>query len=127
MKTVLNSLVFIGLIFSGSMQAKESPFESDDAEFLQQSCRDVVEIFDGKGKAGKYAALHTSMAEAMRAGYCIGVLQQYSQQSHTCYSSRYRRSNWFEMAKAIASFSIGQEEFPRIQVSTLLEKAYCHG
>lgn len=123
---VVKYIVFSVLVFSCSLQAKESPFESDDAEFLQQSCRDVVEIFDGKDKAGKYAALHTSMAEAMRAGYCIGVLQQYNKQPHSCYSSRYRSSNWFEMAKAIASFSIGQEEFPRIRVSTLLEKAYCN-
>lgn len=124
---VVKYIVFSVLVFSCSLQAKESPFESDDAEFLLQSCRDVVEIFDGKDKTGKYAALHTSMAEAMRAGYCIGVLQQYNKQPHSCYSSRYRSSNWFEMAKAIASFSIGQEEFPRIQVSTLLEKAYCNG
>lgn len=127
MKVMFTSLICICLIVSASLQAKEAPFNGNDAEFLQNACRDVVEIFDRKGQPGSYAALHTSMAEAMRAGYCIGVLQQYSQQSHRCYSSKYRRSNWFDMAKAIASFSIGQEEFHRIQVSTLLEKAYCNG
>ncbi|MDX1282965.1 hypothetical protein [Shewanella colwelliana] len=124
---VIKYLVFTGLILSCSPQAKESPFRADDAELLQQSCREVIEIFDRKDQAGKYAALHTSMAEAMRAGYCIGVLQQYRKQSHSCYSSRYRRSNWFEMAKAIASLSIGLDELEGMQVSTLLEKVYCNG
>jgi hypothetical protein len=127
MKAILTSLICCCLIISASLQAKETPFQADDAELLQQSCREVIEIFDRKDQAGKYAALHTSMAEAMRAGYCIGVLQQYSQQSHSCHSSRYRRNDWFDMAKAIASFSIGQDEFHRIQVSALLKKAYCNG
>ncbi|MGI2169228.1 hypothetical protein ACROAE_03355 [Shewanella sp. MF05960] len=124
---VIKYIVFIVLVFSYSLQAKESPFESDDVEFLQQSCRDAVEIFDGKGKTGKYAVMHTSMAEAMRAGYCIGVLQQYNKQSHSCNSSRYRRSNWFDMATTIANLSIGADEFRRVSVEQLLEKVYCHG
>jgi hypothetical protein len=123
MKAIFTSWVCC-LIISASLQAKEASFNSNDARFLQQSCRDVVEIFDEKGQPGSYAAFHTSMAEAMRAGYCIGSVQQYSKRPHSCYSS-YGRSNWLDMAKAIAGFSIGQEEFNRIQASTLLKRAYC--
>ncbi|WP_445776778.1 hypothetical protein [Shewanella sp.] len=124
MKIIVVSLCCFSLLISGALQAKETSFNSNDARFLQQSCRDAVEIFDNKGQPGAYAALHTSMSEAMRAGYCIGTVQQYSQRSPSCYSS-YGRSNWLDMARAIASFSIGQEEFNRIQASTLLKRAYC--
>lgn len=123
----LKYIVFIGLMFSCSLQARETPFQADDAELLQQSCREVVEIFERKNKVGPYAALHTSMAEAMRAGYCIGVLQQYSKQSHSCYSSGYGSSNWFEMAKTIANMSMGKEELRRARMSKLLKQAYCNG
>ncbi|WP_445780214.1 hypothetical protein [Shewanella sp.] len=108
MKIIVVSLCCFSLLISGALQAKETSFNSNDARFLQQSCRDAVEIFDNKGQPGAYAALHTSMSEAMRAGYCIGTVQQYSQRSPSCYSS-YGRSNWLDMARAIASFSIGQE------------------
>lgn len=123
---IFKYVVFIGLIFSSSLQAKQTPFQTDDAELLQQSCREVVEIFEHKDKVGPYAALHTSMAEAMRAGYCIGVLQQYSQQSHSCYSTRYASSNWFEVAKVISNLSIGAQKLQRLQVSQLLEQVYCN-
>lgn len=123
----LKLVVLLIFSFSFSLQAKEAPFQADDVEFLQQSCREVVEIFENKDQSGSYAALHTSMAEAMRAGYCIGVLQQYSKQSHRCYSSGYRSSNWFEMAKTIANISMGKQELRRAQVSKLLKQAYCNG
>ena len=123
---VFNYVVFIGLIFSCSLQAKQASFQADDAELLQQSCREVVEIFEHKDKVGPYAALHTSMAEAMRAGYCIGVLQQYSKQSHRCYSTRYASSNWFEMAKVISNLSMGVQELQQLRVSQLLKQAYCN-
>ncbi|USD37975.1 hypothetical protein [Ferrimonas sp. SCSIO 43195] len=114
------------MLVSGSLQAKEMPFGADDAQLLQQSCREVLEIFERKNQAASYAAVHTSLAEAMRAGYCIGVVVQYSQQSHDCYSSRYVRSSWFEMAKAIANESIGEMALKRTDVSALLQRAYCY-
>ena len=125
MKILESSLVLIGVLFSCSVLSKEPPFKYEDPKFLQQSCQEVVAIFNKKNQPGTYAALHTSMAEAMRAGYCIGVVQQYMKQSPSCYSSIHRNDDWFEMANAIASLSIGEEQFKRIQVSKLLEAVYC--
>lgn len=125
MKTLTGSLILIGVLFNGSLQSKEPPFKYQDPEFLQRSCQDVVDIFNKKGQPGTYAALHTSMAEAMRAGYCIGVVQQYMQQTQNCYSRRYNNGDWFEMATAIASLSIGEEQFKNMQVSQLLKVVYC--
>ncbi|WP_285163247.1 hypothetical protein [Shewanella goraebulensis] len=124
MRLILISLFCSSFLITGVLQAKETSFNSNNAEFLQQSCRDAVELLDNKGQPGTYAAIHTSMAEAMRAGYCIGVVQQYSKASHSCYSS-YGRGNWQGMIKEIASFSIGQDQFNRIMASTLLKRAYC--
>jgi len=44
----------------------------------------VIEIFNKKEETGKYAALHTLMSGVMRAGYCIGVLQQFINSSPFC-------------------------------------------
>ena len=52
--------------------------------FLQSPCREVIEIFNKKQETGKYAALHTLMSGAMRAGYCIGILQQFINSSPCC-------------------------------------------
>ena len=112
----------------GELNAKEQLFHSEDTAFLQESCRESIEIFDRKQKVGQYAALHTSMAEAMRAGYCIGVLQQYIKHSPSCKGRRYRRqSNWFDMAQAIVKVSLTAEQLDRVRASDLMQEAYCNG
>jgi hypothetical protein len=125
MKPLVNFLIFVGLNICFSVHGKEQPFRYEDPKFLQKSCQEVVAIFNKKDQPGTYAALHTSMAEAMRAGYCIGVVQQYIKQSPRCYSSFNRNRDWFAMANAIARLSYGEEQFKRIQVSQLLEDVYC--
>ncbi|MDP5142621.1 hypothetical protein ORJ00_07710 [Rheinheimera baltica] len=127
MRSLTNFLMLAGVIVSFTVQSKEQPFKYDDPKFLQKSCLEVVAIFNKKDQPGTYAALHTSMAEAMRAGYCIGVVQQYMQQTQNCYSRRYKNGDWFAMAKSIANVSIGEEQFKRTQVSQLLEDVYCNG
>lgn len=127
MRSVVSYLMLAGLFFSISVEGKEPPFRYEDPQFLQKSCQEVVAIFNKKDQPGTYAALHTSMAEAMRAGYCIGVVQQYMKQTQNCYSRRYNNGDWFEMAQAIANVSIGEEQFKRTQVSQLLEDVYCNG
>ena len=125
MRNAVSYLMLAGFFISLSVEGKEPPFKYEDPKFLQQSCQEVVAIFNKKDQPGTYAALHTSMAEAMRAGYCIGVVQQYMKQSPSCYSSIHRNGDWFELTNAIASLSIGEEQFKRIQVSKLLEAVYC--
>lgn len=125
MRSLISFLMLAGVAVSFAVQSKEPPFRSEDPKFLQKSCQEVVAIFNKKDQPGTYAALHTSMAEAMRAGYCIGVVQQYMKQPPNCYSSTYRKGDWFAMANAIANLSYGEQQFKGVEVSDLLESAYC--
>ncbi|TMO79963.1 hypothetical protein CWC16_10200 [Pseudoalteromonas sp. S3776] len=130
MEKLILSLVTLGLFFSTArLEAKEQVFQSDDPVFLQASCAEVIEIFDRKQEPGKYAALHTSVSEAMRAGYCIGVLQQYIKSSPSCKKryGYYKMSNWFDLAQTIANMSFGAKQLERLKASHLLEAAYCNG
>lgn len=102
--------------------AKEVLFGKDDAQFLVDSCREVVEIFNARDETSFLASQRTSLAESMRAGYCIGVLQQYSKNASYC---RYGRSNWFEMAKAIAAISTPEKRLSHTSTNRLLKEAYC--
>ena len=105
-----------------SVQAKEAPFGKNDAQFLVESCREVVEIFKKRDQTSFLAAQRTSLSEGMRAGYCIGVLQQYSKTANYC---SYSRSNWFQMAKVIAGISIPEAKLARVSTDRLLKEAYC--
>jgi len=130
MEKLILSLVTLALFFSTArLEAKEQVFQPDDSVFLQSSCTEVIEIFDRKQEPGKYAALHTSVSEAMRAGYCIGVLQQYIKSSPSCKKryGYYKKSNWFDLAQTIANMSFGAEQLERLKASHLLEAAYCNG
>jgi hypothetical protein len=129
MKKLILSLVVLTVFFSTTrLEAKEQVFQSDDPVFLQSSCREVIEIFDRKQEPGKYAALHTSVSEAMRAGYCIGVLQQYIKSSPSCKKRyrHYKKSNWFDLAQIIANMSFGAEQLKGLKASHLLEAVYCN-
>jgi len=107
-----------------SVQAKEAPFGKNDAQFLVESCREVVEIFKKRDETSFLAAQRTSLTEGMRAGYCIGVLQQYSKSARSGYCN-YTRSNWFEMAKAIAAVSTPEKTLSHTSTNSLLKEAYC--
>ncbi|MBE0364097.1 hypothetical protein PULV_a1652 [Pseudoalteromonas ulvae UL12] len=127
MKKRIISLAVVCVFHFGDLNAKEQLFQSEDTAFLQSSCREVIEIYSRKQEVGKYAALHTSMSEAMRAGYCIGVLQQYIKHSPSCKDRRYRRSSWFDLAQAIVKVSLTAEQSDRVRASDLMEEAYCNG
>jgi len=106
------------------VSAKEALFDKDDAQFLVDSCREVVEIFKQRDETSFLASQRTSLAESMRAGYCIGVLQQYSKSARTGYCN-YTRSNWFEMAKAIAAVSMPEKTLSHTSTDKLLKEVYC--
>ena len=125
MRYLIGVLLFSASITSLPVQCKEQQFAYENPRFLQKSCQEVVTIFHRKDQPSTYAALHTSMAEAMRAGYCIGVIQQYMNQTPHCNSGIKRRGDWFEVATAIADLAYGEEQFKSIQVSQLLEMVYC--
>lgn len=129
MKKLVQSLVITSCLFIGSIGAKEQQFQPDDTAFLQSSCREVIEIFNKKQETGKYAALHTSMSEAMRAGYCIGVLQQYIKTPPKCKNmyGNYRTLNWFDLAEIIVGLSLSTEQLEQVKASSLLKEAFCNG
>ncbi len=127
MNNFIRTLTFTlgGVFFTQSLHAKDTPFAYDDIEFFQKSCQEVISIFENKNQPNQYAALHTSMAEAMRAGYCIGVVQQYIKQQTSCSSRRYSNSDWFKVANVIARLPLSEPEFKHISAIKLLENAYC--
>lgn len=118
----IKHVVWIFLFLVIPVEAKEPLFGKNDAQFLVESCREVVEIFKRRDETSLLAAQRTSLSEGMRAGYCIGVLQQYSKTARYC---RYSRSNWFQMAKAIAGVSMTDAKLSRVSTDSLLKEAYC--
>lgn len=117
-----SSIVMIIAFLAAPVSAKEALFDKNDAQFLVDSCREVVEIFKQRDETSFLASQRTSLAESMRAGYCIGVLQQYSKRSQPC---RYMRSDWFSTAKAIAEVSLPKAELVGVSTDKLLKEAYC--
>lgn len=94
------------LTASQTIFAKEAPFQYRDANLLVQSCREAVDVFSSHEKTGYLAAYRTSLSEALRAGYCIGVLEQFS----NAYDEYCGNAGWFENAKRIASLNLTQRE-----------------
>lgn len=115
------------LSFTTSVSAKQ-PLFGDDGEFLVQACQEAIDIYSSREEKQLLASVRTSMSEAMRAGYCIGVLQQYIKQNSTCSYSRYRKSNWYTLAQSIADISFGVNAWENTTTATkLLERVYCDG
>jgi hypothetical protein len=71
---------------------------------LVDSCVELVNVYDSRNSQRLLAAQTTSLSESLRAGYCLGVLEQYSESKYGC------RSDWFRRAEFIASYS--QESNP---------------
>ncbi|BBB29879.1 hypothetical protein [Neptunomonas japonica] len=63
---------------------------------ITDSCAELVNIYKSHKEQRFLAAQTTSLSEGLRAGYCLGVLEQYSKNHYRC------RSNWFKRAKFIA-------------------------
>lgn len=95
------------LLFTGLVQADE-----DEAKLLIKGCAEVATIYDRRGEKNLLAGINTSVAEALRAGYCKGVLEQY-RRSGVCY-----RTDWIEQAQKIGQESGSQ----KISVTQLLRK-----
>lgn len=98
--------------------AKEGPFHYRDASLLIQSCQEAVDVFSSHEKTGYLAAYRTSLSEALRAGYCIGVLEQFSEY---CLGN----AGWFENAKRIASLNLTQQESATTTTMDILEEHAC--
>lgn len=117
--------VILGLFILTAPQAlfaKEGPFQYGDASLLIQSCQEAVDVFSSHEETGYLAAYRTSLSEALRAGYCIGVLEQFSDaQSRVCSGN----TSWFENAKAIASLNLTQQELATTTTIDILAEYAC--
>lgn len=72
---------------------------------LVESCSELVNIYASKNEQHLLAAQTTSLSESLRAGYCLGVLEQYAKSEYSC------RSNWFRRAEFIAKYVL-EESHP---------------
>jgi len=85
-------LISLLLIATCCAQAKADNAES---ELLVKGCSEVAAIYDRQGQRHLYAGFTTSVSEALRAGYCKGVIDQYRRTEHCS-------NTWTEQAKRIA-------------------------
>ena len=106
----MNKGVFLlaGLLCSGLVQA-----DTNEAKLLIQGCAEVEAIYNRRGEKNLFAGVNTSVAEALRAGYCKGVLEQY-RRSGGCY-----QSDWIKQAQQIGQESDNQS----ISVNQLLRQS----
>ncbi|WP_339861456.1 hypothetical protein [Thalassospira alkalitolerans] len=86
----------------GAIQAQAS----DDANDLIKSCVEAVNVFDKKGEGKFLVALSTSLEEALRAGYCRGVIIEYRRQER----GNCERSSWLVQARNIALQPINEPQ-----------------
>ena len=86
---------------------------AEDPERLARGCEELVRIYDRHGEPGKLASFTTSLSDALRAGYCRGVIDEFIRaQPLGC------RHGWRPMAVRIAKDGAGT---PRASVEQLLE------
>lgn len=89
-----------------------------DSRILIHSCQEYIAIYDRKGDKKLMASVSTSVAEAMRAGICRGMLEEHiSHERHSCDDS------WYQQALFIAKQDTKKNRYSREQ---LLDKA-CDG
>jgi len=90
---------------------------SNKAHDLIYSCAEAVAIYDKKDKRHLYTAITTSLSEALRAGYCRGVLVEFRRNSrYNCY-----QNNWLDQARIIAEYPITDKQ--SVNVEQLLRKS----
>lgn len=73
---------------------------NDDPEYLIQSCKELVGIYAKRGEKRLAAKVTTSVAEALRAGYCMGVVEEY-RRHYECDTD-----DWFRQAQGIAELPL---------------------
>lgn len=50
---------------------------AEDPQRLIRGCEVLVQIYDKQGESGLLAGFTTSVSDALRAGYCRGVIDEY--------------------------------------------------
>jgi hypothetical protein len=69
---------------------------NDDPKRLIQSCQELVDIYAKRDQQHLLAGVTTGLSEALRAGYCMGVTDEY-RRHYQCATN-----DWFKQAERIA-------------------------
>jgi len=104
------TLIIAVALFFGSAHTNAA---EEEAKLLIQGCAEVEAIYNRRGERQLLAGITTSVAEAMRAGYCKGVLEQHARTS-SC-----SQADWVSQAQRIARTSISEA----INVTYLLRRS----
>lgn len=113
MKPVFSRYTFFTFLITLSFTAATPAQARNQSERLIQSCNELVGIYAERDKQNLLAGVTTSVSEALQAGYCMGVLDEYRRHER-CYSQ-----DWFTQARKIAEMSVAYSE--RISLNELLE------
>lgn len=89
-----------------------------NVERLVQGCQELVAIYSNHDERRLMAGVTTSVSEAMRAGYCMGVINEY--QRTTLCGVR----DWHVLASRIAEIPVG---YARNQQANYLLVTACEG
>lgn len=73
---------------------------SNDSEHLIQSCQELVAIYAKRDQQRFLAGVATGLSEALRAGYCMGVLDEY-RRHYQCAAD-----DWFSQAQRVAEIPV---------------------
>jgi hypothetical protein len=76
---------------------------SDDAAELRQGCSELVDIYKARDQKKFLAMQTTSAAEALRAGYCRGVVIEYLRSNSYCSYGWPANDDWFAVARNVAA------------------------
>lgn len=93
---------------------------SDEAAELRTGCTELIGIYDKRAQKKFLAMQTTSASEALRAGYCLGVVREYLRTKPMCGFGMPAGGDWYPVAERIAS---GGDR--AITINQLLKEAAC--
>lgn len=118
LKTSLTIMLVIISLSISKVEAK-SDFESPDARFLIEACQSVTRIFNAHNEKRLLASQRTSLSDAIRAGYCLGMLEQFQ-----CRFSG--KHSLYEGARRIAILNSDAENMQRLSLQRVVETSICY-
>lgn len=103
------------IIAAFSVLALSSLAHAEDPARLIEGCKELVRIYDKRGEKQVMVGFTTSVSDAMRAGYCRGVIDEYHRAGPYALC---RDQGWHSQAMKIASTATADQT-----VSELLERS----
>lgn len=104
-----------------TMMLAAVPAWADEMAELRTGCREAISIWDKREEKKFLAMQTTSASEALRAGYCRGVVIEYLRTARPCYPRQNAVETWREVAQRIASGQADQAG----NIDQLLKLARC--